>query len=268
MIRVKVFALLGVTLVACSDRGVDVAVQPLFEPTAIVDLGAIITEDLAERVLGKKFLADGGFTRKNEFEVLRWEQELAGGTVSGQNSYYTFFNHGGPHVDAPNHIGPLGGGLDSYPVTSFSGPLKVFDVSQFAIGFSVPKDFFIDQDIRPNDIVIIHTGYEPPQDEESLPQVLTLTRESSEYLAKIPIRAFGTDSASVFSYEVPESRADSVIAQAAPVHHSFLSRQIPVYEGLFNVDQLLDEKRMFFVGVPLNVKDGDGMIVRPVVFLY
>jgi len=25
---------------------------------------------------------------------------------------------------------------------------------------------------------------------------------------------------------------------------------------------------MFFVGVPLNIKDGDGMIVRPVVFVY
>jgi kynurenine formamidase len=25
---------------------------------------------------------------------------------------------------------------------------------------------------------------------------------------------------------------------------------------------------MYFVGVPLNIKDGDGMIVRPVVFVY
>ena len=46
------------------------------------------------------------------------------------------------------------------------------------------------------------------------------------------------------------------------------SRHIPVYEGLFNVDQLLDKAHMYFVGVPLNIRGGDGMIVRPVVFVY
>jgi kynurenine formamidase len=260
---------IGIALVACSDRSAQNAVPPSFEPTAVVDLGALVTEDLAERRVGKKFLTDYGFTRRNEFEVIRWESELPGGTISGQNSYYTFFNHAGPHIDAPNHVGPLGGGIDSYSIESFSGALKVFDVSEFATGFSVPKDFFASQDIRPNEIVVIYTGYEPPQDDESLPQVLTLTRESSEYLANIPIRAFGTDSASVFNFhETPQVEADSVIAQTAPIHHSFLSRQIPVYEGLFNVDQLLDGKRMYFVGVPISVKDGDGMLVRPVVFVY
>ncbi len=260
---------IGIALVACSDRNAQNAVPPPFEPIAVVDLGALITEDLAERVLGKKYLTDYGLTRRNEFEIMRWESELPDGTIIDQASYYTLFNHAGPHVDAPNHVGPLGGGIDSYSIESFSGALKVFDVTEFETGFSVPKDFFVSQDIRPNDIVVIYTDYEPPQDEESLPQVLTLTRESSEYLANIPIRAFGTDSASVFNFhETPQVEADSVIAEAAPIHHSFLSRQIPLYEGLFNVDQLLDGKRMFFVGVPLNIKDGDGMLVRPIVFVY
>ena len=56
--------------------------------------------------------------------------------------------------------------------------------------------------------------------------------------------------------------------QALPIHHAFLSRGIPLYEQLFNVDQTLGHERMYFVGVPLNIKDGDGMIVRPVVFVY
>ena len=259
---------IGIALAACSDRSAENAVPPLFEPTAVVDLGALVTEDLAERVTGKKLLADYGLTRPNKFDVLRWESELPGGTVSVQSSYYTIYNHGGPHIDAPNHLG-LEGGVDSYPVASFSGPLKVFDVSEFATGFSVPRDFLASQDIRPNDIVVIYTGYEPPPDEETLPRIVTLTREASEYLANIPIRAFGTDAASVFNFqETPQVDAGSVIAMAAPIHHSFLSRRIPVYEGLFNIDQLLDKKRMLFVGVPLNIRDGDGMIVRPVVFVY
>ena len=58
------------------------------------------------------------------------------------------------------------------------------------------------------------------------------------------------------------------LKRAVPIHHSFLSRGIPVYEQLFNVDQLLDKGNMYFVGVPLNIREGDGMIVRPVVFVY
>ncbi len=57
-------------------------------------------------------------------------------------------------------------------------------------------------------------------------------------------------------------------ARAVPIHDSFLSRGIPVYEQLFNVDQLLGKENLYFVGVPLNIRDGDGMIVRPVVFVY
>ena len=261
-------AVFCIAMTACSAPAEENPGAPLFEPTAVVDLGTLVTEDLAERVAGRKLLSDYGFTRPNQFEVTRWESELPGGIVSGQNSYYTFYNHGGPHVDGPNHVG-LDGGLDVYPITSFSGPVKVFDVRDFTTGFSVSRDFFAGQDIRPQDVVLIYTGYIPPQDEETLPRVITLTREASEYLASIPIRAFGTDAASVFDiHDTPQVSAESVIAQAAPVHHSFLSRNIPVYEGLFNVDQLLTEERMFFVGVPLNIKDGDGMLVRPVVLVY
>ena len=49
---------------------------------------------------------------------------------------------------------------------------------------------------------------------------------------------------------------------------SFLLRGIPIYEQLFNVESLIGKERMFFVGVPANIRDGDGMIVRPVVFAY
>jgi len=35
-----------------------------------------------------------------------------------------------------------------------------------------------------------------------------------------------------------------------------------------DVDKLVGKERMFFSGVPLNITGGDGMIVRPVVFIY
>ena len=96
-----------------------------------------------------------------------------------------------------------------------------------------------------------------------------MTREAAEYLANIPIRAIGTDAWSLYNFEDTRPiEADTVLGRVAPIHEAFLSRGIPIYEQLFNVDKLLGKEKLFFVGVPLNIRDGDGMIVRPVVFVY
>ena len=238
------------------------------QPRETIDLGAVVTEDLPERVWGRALLADNNFSEPNSFNVMRLTQDLDGGTISVSNSYYTLFNHGGPHVDAPNHVG-LNGGLDSYPVEIFSGPAKAFDTSHFEAGRTIDAEFFREKDISPHDIVLLYTAYQAPQDDSSYPQVVTLTREAAEYLSNIPIRAIGTDAHSLYSYQDTRPvEADTILARTAPIHEAFLSSGIPVYEELFNVDKLLGKENMFFTGVPLNIKDGDGMIVRPVVFVY
>lgn len=254
-------------LPACSHNDQNDPDHGLWEPREVIDLGALVTEDLPERVWGKAFLASLGFERPNSFEVINWEFQMEGGSVSGSNSYYTLFNHGGPHVDAPNHVS-VGGGLDSYAIEAFSGPLKVFDVRRFPKGRSIPAEVFNDS-VRPGDVVLIFTGYTPPQTDDAFPETITLTRAAAEYLATMPVRAFGTDAFSVASLQdTTPVDAETETARAVPIHHSFLSRGIPLYEQLFNVDQLLDKGNMYFVGVPLNIRNGDGMIVRPVVFVY
>ncbi len=255
-----------VVLTACSSN--DASRAP-FEPREIIDLGALVTEDLPERVWGRAFLRQRGFTRPNAFDVIDWEVETPQGRVSGSNAYYTLFNHGGPHVDAPSHVS-VGKGLDSYPVESFAGPLQVFDVRDFPRGRSVDVDVFRGS-VEAGDVVLIFTDYVPPATDEALPETTTITRTAAEYLASLPVRAYGTDAFSVATFD--ETRpvvADSEVARAVPVHHSFLSRGIPVYEQLFNVDRLVErsDAALYFVGVPLNIRDGDGMIVRPVVFVY
>ena len=231
--------------------------ETILRPSEVIDLGALVTEDLPQRVWGKAFLNQMGFTRPNAFDVIQWNFPFEGGTVSGSNAYYTLFNHGGPHVDAPNHYG-LAGGLDSYPIEAFSGPLKVFDVSNYPLGRSVPTDVFRGE-VEAGDIVLIFTRYMPPQSDDATPDFRTLTHEAAEFLATLPVRSYGTDA---FSVETSRER------RLPSIHHSFLSRSVPIYEQLFNVDRLLAKENMFFVGVPLNVRGGDGMIVRPVVFIY
>ena len=265
--RLGIIAVLAAALLAaCAEK--DESTPTGFHYSEVIDLGALITEDIAQRAAGSAFLAANGVNRLNEFDVVNWTTDIGGGSVSGSNAFYTVANHGGPHIDAPNHVG-LDGGIDSYPIDSFAGPLKVFDVSEYPIGFTVPIDVFKGEGIESGDVVLIYTNYEPPKDEESYPQTVTITREAAEYLAEIPIRAFATDAYSVANLQqqaVVESTDPTAIA--VPIHHSFLSRGIPVYEQLFNVDRLIDKDRMFFVGVPVNIPNGDGMIVRPIVFAF
>ncbi len=245
----------GVFSCATPKSSVDRAVG--FTPSVVIDLGASVTPDLPERLWGKAFLKQMGFLKQNSFEVIHWKFPVDRDTVSGSNGYYTLFNHGGPHIDAPNHTG-AGGGLDSYPIESFAGPLKVFDVSNYPLGRSVPASVFQGH-VTAGDVVLVLTHYTPPATAQGLPQVITLTHEAAEYLATLPVRAYGTDAFGV------ESLSDTKMPW---IHTTFLSRTIPVYEQLFNVDKLIGKQRMFFVGTPLNIKGGDGMIVRPVAFVY
>lgn len=250
-------------MVGCESKTTS---QNFTTPKEIIELGALVTEDLPERVWGG-FWDRSKFKDNNSFDLVKWEYDFPDGKVSGLASYYTLFNHGGPHVDAPNHVN-LGGGIDSYPIEAFVGPLKVIDVSNFSFGRSVPVEEIKRHDINPGDIVLIYTAYKLP-DPDTRPPRIALTQDAAEYLATLPVRAFGTDAYNVESDDNDSPvKSESALQRIGPIHFSFLSRGIPIFEQLFNVEKLVGKQRMYFVGPPLNIKDGDGMLVRPVVLLY
>jgi kynurenine formamidase len=261
-IRCVLVAFLGFLLSGCSpERELDTGTP---QPTEIIDLGALVTHDLTLRVWGKRMPRERGYDRPNVFEVLRWPP----GPINGQNSYYTLFNHGGPHVDAPVHMG-FEGGMDSYDIESFAGPLKVFDVSHLPMGRTVDRHVFERESIEVGDVVMIYTNYRPPVADDEYQQYIALTHEAADYLANIPIRAFATDAFSVDALsDDPPTEPTTDLTELIPVHNAFLPRGIPVFEQLFTVNTLLGKENLFFVGQPLNIKDGDGMLVRPLVFVY
>ena len=57
-------------LPACSPNDQSDLDHGLWEPREVIDLGALVTEDLPERVWGKAFLAANGFERPNSFEII------------------------------------------------------------------------------------------------------------------------------------------------------------------------------------------------------
>lgn len=255
--------LAGLFLAACSaETGSPTESVPT--PREIIDLGALVTERTPQEFWGKAFLEEMDFSQPNDFDVLA----RTFGPVSISNSYYRLFNHGGPHVDAPNHVG-LGKGLDGFPVDAFAGPLKVFDFSHLPIGRSITKEMLLKLPIEPGDIVLTYTGFSLPENENEWPGAVALDFEAATYLANLPVRAVGTDALNVESMtDQSPVPSDNEIARIIPGHFAFLSRGIPVFEQLVNVEKLLGKNSMYFVGAPLNIKDGDGMMVRPLVLIY
>jgi kynurenine formamidase len=250
-----VWCLLLASCPACSPSGPDVAGPPL--PRQIIDLSPTMTEDLPVRIWGHRALKDLGFSDATEFRVIRGDQPFY-----FSNSYYTLFNHGGPHVDAPNHLERGASGIDSYPLESLVGPIRLVDVRGRPADQPIATTEFSDQVIVRGDVVILLTGYAPPSGAEELPAIRALSKEAAEYLAGIPVKAFGTDA---LSADVWGLRG---LPYEESVHHVFLGRRIPIIEQLTNVEALAAIRQSVFVGLPLKVKDGDGSPIRAAAFVY
>jgi kynurenine formamidase len=54
----------------------------------------------------------------------------------------------------------------------------------------------------------------------------------------------------------------------APEHLALLSKNVPVVEGLTNLEPLLGEPRVQIVALPLKLKDGNGAPARVVALVY
>lgn len=232
----------------------------------VVDLGALVTETMPYEVWSQAQLAAFGFNDPNTFEDFPSSDPMY-----VVDSYYRLFNHGGPHVDAPNHVGsPENKSLDDFAPTAFIGPARVLDVSNVAQGSTIDLETVMQADFRPGEIAILYTGYRLPG-VDGTPVYSTLSADAAQYLAQLPVHAFATDalsSDSVATYQAAADRGMTRYADLLPIHHAFLTNDIPIYEQLQHVDELLGLRDLFFVGVPLNIAGGNGMIVRPVVFAY
>ena len=233
-------------------------------PRKIIDLSPVITEDLPLRIWGRELLSRVGSRESTQFEHIvkrspgsdEWKGYVA-------NSYLTLMNHGGPHVDAPNHLWEGDLSVADYDLEQLIGPLRLIDASSFPKNEPVPLSFIEQQPVRPGDVVLLFTGYVPPTGPEELPQYPYLSPEAAEYLASIPVRAYAVDTLSV------DSPARDDRPRGGPkVHAAFLLKGIPVVEQLMNVESLLDEEQAVFVGFPLKIEGGNGSPIRAAALIY
>ncbi len=118
---------------------------------------------------------------------------------------------------------------------------------------------------------MLMVGYTPPSGNDELPSYPYLSQEAAEYLATLPVKAFATDAFAVESVaRMYEAMAEGVTGYEgmAPLHRTFLTRELPVFEALENLEELVGLGDFVFVGFPLKVKGSDGSPIRAAALIY
>ena len=235
-------------------------------PRAIVDLSPTIDEDFAVRSVGHKVIELFGLRERTTFEHVIVEEPFYSAT-----SYVTLYTHGGPHHDPPSHVIKGAASSDEIELERFFGEARVLDFRDVERGTPLLAADFADKGIEPGEIVIAVVGYRPPEDPDEYPSFPSLSGEAAEYLATLPVKAFATDMCCLMSPEDLERRLAAGVRGSEnllPEHYAFMSRGIPAIEALVDVERLVGEEHVVFVGFPLKLKGGTGGLMRAVALVY
>jgi kynurenine formamidase len=154
--------------------------------------------------------------------------------------------HIGTHVEGPSHHPKGNRCLVDLPLETFIGEALVLDFShlkpQGGHGQSIkPKDL---ENVRAGDIVLMRSPY-------SGREMPFISPEAARTLAKKGIKMLGIQGIGVEAEGSTET------------HDSLLLHDIPIIEGLVNLDKL-SRDRVFFIGLPLKIRDIDSSWIRAV----
>jgi arylformamidase len=235
-------------------------------PREIVDLSPTVGEDFPTQAVGEKAISAFGMSPRTTFDVKVIEEPFYMG-----EAVYSLSNHVGPHYDPPSHLIKGGKSSDRAPLEKFYGKAKILDFRAKAKDEPLTKADFENRGIEPGDIVIVVVGYSAPSSPEEFPSYAYLSGEAAEYLAQIPIKAFASDMPSLGSMKGYMKLLEQGVTGSeniCPEHIAFLSRDIPNIEGLVNLESLVGEKEIVFVGFPLKIRDGNGAPMRAAALVY
>ena len=235
-------------------------------PREIVDLSPVLGEDLPTVSVGERAVAAFGMEPRTKFDVKVIEEPFYLG-----EAVYSLANHVGPHYDPPSHLIKGGKSSDQAPLEKFYGKAKILDFRAQPKDEPLMRADFENRGLEPGDIVLVVVGYSAPSSLEELPSYAYLSGEAAEYLAQIPIKAFASDMPSLGSMKGYMTLLEQGVTgsnNVFPEHIAFLSREIPNVEGLVNLERLVGEEEIVFVGFPLKIQDGNGAPMRAAALVY
>jgi len=164
-------------------------------------------------------------------------------------------NHTGTHIDFPAHVIPGGKTSSDFPIQDLIGSGLIIQVPDTEK--SITREFVKSQQaILPNDFIFFKTANSKiSKQAEFTEKYVYIEQDAAEELIQRGIKIVGIDYISVDSYE----------AESLPVHHSFLSKNILIVEGLELKEAPAGRCKLFIM--PNNIPDMDGLPVRVILQL-
>jgi kynurenine formamidase len=165
-------------------------------------------------------------------------------------------SHIGTHAEAPSHFIPAlhegkeASDISDFPPDAWWGEAVFIDLARLPPRAKITAEYLQQRGVRKGDIVVI--GNCPYTDDEKI----SMTHTAARWLAQMGVKLLAMD----FSYNIEEEFSE--LARMT-VHVELLSRNIPLIEGLANLDQLKAE-RFFFMGMPCRVKGCDAWPIRAI----
>ncbi|KTD35040.1 metal-dependent hydrolase [Legionella nautarum] len=159
-------------------------------------------------------------------------------------------NHTGTHIDYPAHVIQGGKTSTDFPLQALIGSGLIIEVPDKEM--SITKTFIKSQDsISQNDFVLFKTANSKISKQAKFTEkYVYIEPDAAEVLIEKGVKIVGIDYISVDSYE----------AENLPVHHSLLSRDILIVEGLELKGAPLGRCEIYIM--PNNIPDMDGLPVR------
>lgn len=164
-------------------------------------------------------------------------------------------NHTGTHIDFPAHVIKNGKTSSDYPLKDLIGSGLIIEVPESE--HSITRSFILSQPIRKNDFVFFKTANSRlSKQHEFTEKYVYIEPEAANELLLKGVKIVGVDYISVDKYD----------AEDLPVHHTLLSNNILIVEGLELNHVPLGRCKIFII--PNNIPEMDGLPVRAMARFY
>ena len=182
--------------------------------------------------------------------------------------------HGGTHIDAPNHFAYERKTVDEIPLSQLTGEAVVIDVSQNALNdrdYEVSVEDFLNWEsvhgkIKDGSIVLLNTGY--AQFWPDREKYMGTAERGADAVAKLHFPGLGPEAAKW----IVENRDIKAIGLDTPSidfgqsqyfrsHQILFEQNIPAFENVANLDKL-PPIGTFVIALPMKIKDGSGAPLR------
>lgn len=158
-------------------------------------------------------------------------------------------SHIGTHVEAPSHFKKDWKDISQLPISTFFGDAVCIDLSHLQPKGSIdPIDLEKCSDIYKK-IVLLHSPFKG----EDMPYI---SQKAALWLREKEIKMLGIDD----TIRLEES------LELMTTHKELLGNNIPIIEGLCNLDKLLD-KSFYLIALPLKIVGLDSSPVRCIAIL-